>query len=253
MLAKIKLLKFLFFTVVFFYGEIHVKAQDIIIKNDKTEIKAKVIELTEGLIKYKKSGKLDGPLYSINKDEVFMIVYKDGTIEYIEVKKVVVEPAATAQTFVSPIISKAERLTSDSSNVQNKQQPNESDDKGYMIFSTNDGFTSLGLQYAMPLKGHLYLGLDYIQGITGEPSVSSYGAFLGYKYPITQNFSVWSNAEYLYTTVESFKVEGVKIPASSAGGFTWAVGSSFVWDGGWGVTSYTYEGQGFMFGIVYSR
>jgi hypothetical protein len=37
-------------------------AQDIIVKNDKTEIKAKIEELTETTIKYKKFEMLDGPI-----------------------------------------------------------------------------------------------------------------------------------------------------------------------------------------------
>jgi hypothetical protein len=59
-------------------------AQDIIVKNDKTEIKAKIEELTETTIKYKKIEMLDGPSYNINKRDVFMIIYKNGTKEYIE-------------------------------------------------------------------------------------------------------------------------------------------------------------------------
>lgn len=59
-------------------------SQDIIVKNDKTEIKAKIEELTETSIKYKKIEMLDGPSYNINKRDVFMIMYKNGTKEYIE-------------------------------------------------------------------------------------------------------------------------------------------------------------------------
>lgn len=59
-------------------------AQDIIVKNDKTEIKSKVTEILEDVIKYKKFEMLDGPIYSINKTDVFMIMYQNGTKEYIE-------------------------------------------------------------------------------------------------------------------------------------------------------------------------
>ena len=61
-------------------------SQDIIIKNDKTELKAKVLELTEDVVKYKKFEMLDGPIYSINKADVFMIMYSNGTKEYVESK-----------------------------------------------------------------------------------------------------------------------------------------------------------------------
>ena len=58
-------------------------AQDLIIKMDKKEVKAKVLEVAEDVIKYKKFEKLDGPTYSIKREEVFMIIYKDGTKEYM--------------------------------------------------------------------------------------------------------------------------------------------------------------------------
>lgn len=61
-----------------------VSAQDIIIRNDKVEVKSKVLEITEDAIKYKKFEMLDGPTYSLKKTEVFMLMYANGTKEYIE-------------------------------------------------------------------------------------------------------------------------------------------------------------------------
>lgn len=63
------------------FSAVFLKAQDIIIKNDKTEIKSKVTEITETTIKYKKWENMDGPLYSIAKSEVFMILYPNGQRE----------------------------------------------------------------------------------------------------------------------------------------------------------------------------
>ena len=48
------------------------------------EISSKIIEVTPDLIKYKKCNKLDGPLFSINKSEVMMIRYSDGTKDIIK-------------------------------------------------------------------------------------------------------------------------------------------------------------------------
>lgn len=74
------------------------KAQDIIVKNDKTEIKSKVLELTEEVIKYKKFEMLEGPTYSINKAEVFMVLYANGTKEYIDHKPIPkTTPSATPE------------------------------------------------------------------------------------------------------------------------------------------------------------
>jgi hypothetical protein len=58
-------------------------SQDIIIKKDKTEIKSKVVEITEEKIKYHKWEMKDGPLYNISKSDVFMIIYQNGQRETI--------------------------------------------------------------------------------------------------------------------------------------------------------------------------
>jgi len=55
--------------------------QDFIITNSKEEIKAKVIEIDELLVKYKKFDFQEGPIYSVKKSEVFLIIYSNGARE----------------------------------------------------------------------------------------------------------------------------------------------------------------------------
>ena len=43
------------------------KAQDLIVKTDGTIIKAKISEVGEDAVKYKKADNPDGPLYTISK------------------------------------------------------------------------------------------------------------------------------------------------------------------------------------------
>ena len=59
-------------------------SQDVIMKKNGDEIKSKVEELTDEVIKYKKFDNLEGPSYSIPKSEVFIIKYSNGTKEVIE-------------------------------------------------------------------------------------------------------------------------------------------------------------------------
>jgi len=59
---------------------------NIILKNGE-EISAKIIEITPDLIKYKKCGKLEGPLISIYKKEVLMLRYNDGSKDIISPSK----------------------------------------------------------------------------------------------------------------------------------------------------------------------
>ena len=56
-------------------------AQDIILKQDGSEIKTKVIEITDQQIKYKEFDFQDGPIRNINISEVFMITYESGQKE----------------------------------------------------------------------------------------------------------------------------------------------------------------------------
>lgn len=56
-------------------------AQDIIIKQNGNEIKAKVLEINDNYIKYKKFEYQDGPVRNINVSDVFMIIYENGKRE----------------------------------------------------------------------------------------------------------------------------------------------------------------------------
>lgn len=63
-------------------------AQDFIYKSDGSEIEVKVIEITTDVIKYKKYDFLDGPIYNIKIENVFMIVYENGQKEVFKNKVV---------------------------------------------------------------------------------------------------------------------------------------------------------------------
>ena len=56
-------------------------AQDVIYKKDSTRIQAKVSEVTETVIKYKKFSNPTGPSYELSKSEIVKIVYPDGSVD----------------------------------------------------------------------------------------------------------------------------------------------------------------------------
>jgi len=56
-------------------------SQDYIVKKNTDEIKCKVVEIEDTKVKYKNFDNLNGPIYSINKDEIFMIKYANGKKE----------------------------------------------------------------------------------------------------------------------------------------------------------------------------
>jgi len=61
-------------------------AQDIILKQDGSEIKAKVLEITDQQIKYKDFDFQSGPTRNINIPDVFMITYENGQKEVFNKK-----------------------------------------------------------------------------------------------------------------------------------------------------------------------
>jgi hypothetical protein len=54
-------------------------AQDEIITRNGEVIKGKVQEITQTEIKYKKTSNPDGPLYTVSKNDVAVVEYKNGT------------------------------------------------------------------------------------------------------------------------------------------------------------------------------
>lgn len=81
-------------------------SQDVIIKNDKSEIKAKVIEIQENSIKYKLFESLEGPIRNISTSDVFMIIYEDGkreTFGTVEEKPVQLSQEVSAPSSYYPL------------------------------------------------------------------------------------------------------------------------------------------------------
>jgi hypothetical protein len=72
-------MKKLLFILIAVFASISSFSQDIITLKTGDEIKSKVLEVTPDLVKYKKWENQDGPIYSSNKSEVFMIKYINGT------------------------------------------------------------------------------------------------------------------------------------------------------------------------------
>ena len=60
-------------------------AQDIIYLNNNSKIESKVIEITSQEVKYKNFSYIDGPLRTLKKSEIKLIVYENGSYESFEV------------------------------------------------------------------------------------------------------------------------------------------------------------------------
>ena len=57
------------------------KAQDVIKLTNKTQLKTKVLEVKENTITYKRFVNIEGPTYTISKNKVYQIIYKNGLVK----------------------------------------------------------------------------------------------------------------------------------------------------------------------------
>ena len=73
--------KWLLILIIAIVFGINANAQDIILKQDGSEIKSKVLEITDQQVKYKEFDFQSGPIRNINISEVFMITYENGKRE----------------------------------------------------------------------------------------------------------------------------------------------------------------------------
>jgi hypothetical protein len=72
-------MKKLVFVLVAAFSTVFSFSQDVITKSNGEEIKAKVLEVSQTEIKYKKFDNLNGPTFSISKNDVFMVKYENGS------------------------------------------------------------------------------------------------------------------------------------------------------------------------------
>ena len=76
-------MKRILFLAAFMLLSMAASAQDIIVKKNGEEIRAKVEEVGERSIRYRKFTNLTGPVYSISRSEVFVIRYESGAKDII--------------------------------------------------------------------------------------------------------------------------------------------------------------------------
>ena len=100
-------------------------AQDIITKRDGVDIEAKVLEVSDEYVKYKKFDYQDGPTYNEKTSEILMIRYENGSKD-IFLEKDKVEPQNSYKPKVDrnglPIVSSSD--DSDYASSENANLPN---------------------------------------------------------------------------------------------------------------------------------
>ena len=235
--------------------------QDIIIKKDKTELKTKVIEVLDDKIKYKKWELQDGPLYSINKSELFMIIYANGQRELINQQ----EPVAPA-----PVQSTGSSISSSSLNnpISDNEMDTTIDYKKIKVkYSPSRFYAALSKPFTMGIdqelrliKNALNLGSTYEVSSGDGFSSNTYGLWFSGYVPVNRlmkNYEnqdkglfVFAQAGYLYTSTTING--GFENKTFSTGGFSWRVGLDYLVTKHFGLTVLTYEFSSFRAGILFS-
>ncbi|WP_288425797.1 hypothetical protein [uncultured Spirosoma sp.] len=149
------------------------RAQDVIMKADQTEISAKVIEITENEVKYKPFTRQDGPIYSLKKSDIFVIIYKDGTREKFGTTAAPVygqTPILPPETpATTPPVAAYSSSVSSSTTPSGKRQ-GWSGNLGYTTAMQNIGGAS-GITYGL---GYYFLGKGRQGGVVFDLDVMNF-------------------------------------------------------------------------------
>lgn len=102
----------------FIFGMFNVaSAQDIITLKNGEEIKAKVSEVEINVIKYKKFDNQTGPVYTLEKADVFMIKYENGSKDVFDFQPVKPADSSWQNETGTQTVSNGDKLTCVKRNV----------------------------------------------------------------------------------------------------------------------------------------
>lgn len=156
-------------------------AQDIIVLRNASQIEARVDEVTDEQIRYRKFNNLDGPVYSVKRTEVFIVRYENGTREVITPLQTAQEPSADAGTDEKSVNNTAEDKYAHINEAQNRAKQELHKKKFYFTVQPNfGGAICYGGDADFSASG-LYTGFDII-GELFPNKVSSNGMMFGFGY-----------------------------------------------------------------------
>ncbi|MBO7572352.1 MAG: hypothetical protein J6T48_09395 [Bacteroidales bacterium] len=113
-------------------------AQDVITLKSGDEIQAKVTEVGQSEIKYKRFDNPDGPVYSIGKGEVFMIKYENGSKDIIK--------------YEEPVQSTSKKDDDDDGEFWKPYKWTNQRIAGISLFADLGGFCFSGSRYGLELR-----------------------------------------------------------------------------------------------------
>ncbi len=108
-----------------------IKADDVIVMRNGDVVNAKVTEITQDEIKYKKASRPDGPLYTVNKSDVLAINYEDGEKETFEDYAPAANEEPSGVTYLKPenLSPEIAQLNAQAIQKINREVPTKCEDK----------------------------------------------------------------------------------------------------------------------------
>lgn len=184
-------------------------SQDIIFLNNGSEIKAKVLEIENEIIKYRNFEQLDGPLRSLPKKDIFLILYQDGTrekfteaIEQNSSKNKNNKEKQASFNSVSPNSSIQENNNPKIENRHHSKYKNDYKNSAFLgVGSTVGGAPGIGYERVIIPKTSIILAVSYI----GQTIDEKFGYGLGVRYSFV---NIKSYLELIYGTGSHYETGG---------------------------------------------
>jgi hypothetical protein len=135
---------------------------DKIFKKDNTQIEARVIEITESQVKYRKFSNLEGPIYTINKNELTIVIYSNGESEQFGPQN---------DTVSKPVLMNPQ--TSEATIKNNNAEQKQNNEKGFLRYfeggycnfaDYTNGLGGLYIGYGLGYKFNRALSMEALVG-----------------------------------------------------------------------------------------
>ena len=170
--------KFIFTVTTLLLFGMCVQAQDLITKRNGEDISAKILEVNQTEIKYKKFDNIDGPTFTVSKSEILIVRYENGTNEVFTQSEN--KPSAYGQLNSGHITPEGIRP-----NMPYKYYKDKYDHRFY-VSQYNDQYSPVvgGLcSFFIPGLGQMILGeagrgLGYLGGVVGSYALMGIGSAL---------------------------------------------------------------------------
>ncbi|MBQ7269601.1 MAG: hypothetical protein IJS62_07115 [Bacteroidales bacterium] len=93
------------------FSAVSLFAQDIIIKKDGSDIQAKVLEVNQNDLRYRRADNPDGPIYTISRADILLVRYSNGQNEVFNIAPAAPAAPATPAVPETPVVPAAPSYT----------------------------------------------------------------------------------------------------------------------------------------------